>query len=110
MKKTNATAIADQIYGEAYSANRYGVTEWRKAAEMLAERGLDDAEISWVLCSKWTRWAADASNAVYGHATAAMLMVWIDDRRNRATLAKHRLFRTDGWYPADAEMAAKGGR
>jgi hypothetical protein len=88
--KTEAHAIADATFETAYSAGRYGVTEWRKAAAMLATRGFNAAEIEWVLRSKLTRWAADMGNSPHGHATAQMLRRFMGDARNHATLADVR--------------------
>jgi hypothetical protein len=53
----------------AYSFDRYGVTEWRRAIRMMDARGFTEMQITAVLYSKWMRWAADAANHERGRAT-----------------------------------------
>lgn len=55
---------------DAYSFDRYGIRNWRNAARMLLSHGVSERDAEIVLRSKWTRWAADASNADHGNATA----------------------------------------
>ncbi len=49
---------------------------------MLRERGYDDAQIVAIICSKWTRWAADASSTEYGKANESHLAAYLDQMGN----------------------------
>lgn len=60
----------------AYSADRYG--SWKACALMLLKRGYDEHETDAILRSKWTRWAADASNARYGKVPASAIATFLD--------------------------------
>jgi hypothetical protein len=76
ISKPKATAIANATT-DAYSFDRYGLTEWRKAARMMAARGFSERQIAVVLRSKWMRWAADAASKAK-NATAADLERYFD--------------------------------
>ena len=90
--------IADSTFEDAYSATRYGLTEWREASRLLKARGFKPDEIRWVLRSKWMRWAADAANASEGFARAEDLAAFLDNPRNKATQASVRR-EIDRWGP-----------
>lgn len=66
--RATANKIADRTYEGAFSAERYGRTEWRKAARLMADRGFAAEQIEAVLKSKWMRWAADAAGTSRGKA------------------------------------------
>lgn len=68
--KQRAEYLANKTYADgAYSAERYGPDEWRKAANFLAAHGFRAEEIVEILNSKWMRWAADSANATEGKAS-----------------------------------------
>jgi hypothetical protein len=61
---------------DAYSADRY--SNWAAVAEVLLQRGHSEAEVEEILRSKWTRWAADASNKPYGKASSKSMLSWLE--------------------------------
>lgn len=61
---------------DAYSVDRY--TSWAAVAQLLLDRGYDDKQVEAILRSKWTRWAADASDKPYGKATSTHVAAWLD--------------------------------
>jgi hypothetical protein len=79
---------------DAYSYDRYA--SWRACAAALLRKGFTPCQARAILLSKLTRWAADASNAPYGRATAVDLMRFIDHhpQDTRAILEEEGLFGT----------------
>lgn len=73
------TRLAEKT-ADAFSYDRYG--RWQAVVEMLLRRGLSVQQAEAVLRSKWTRWAADASDKPYGKATSHDLARFIDQQRN----------------------------
>lgn len=71
--RQQAEYIANGRFNDAFSAGRYGLTEWRKAALWMASHGFTGEEIETILHSKWMRWAADAS----GEATSGAVRKYI---------------------------------
>jgi len=59
-----------------YSEDRY--RSWPAVAQALLDRGYTAQEAEAIMRSKWTRWAADVSDAPYGQATADMLIRFIE--------------------------------
>jgi len=78
-----AKAIAT-LCADAYSADRYN--NWALVAQLLIGRGYNDYQVIGILRSKWTRWAADASDAKYGTTPARAILNYLDDPRNRVTV------------------------
>lgn len=72
---TNAKDIAERTQ-DAYSADRFA--SWSAVAQVLLDRGYNEAETIEIMRSKWTRWAADRSNASYGKATSTHMIAWLD--------------------------------
>lgn len=62
---------------DAYSFDRF--TSWTAVAEMLLRRGYDHKQAEAVMRSKWTRWAADASDKKFGKARAYDMKKWLDN-------------------------------
>ncbi len=78
--KTQATEIATKC-ADAYSSGTY--QNWTTVAQKLLGRGLDARQVEAIMRSKWTRWAADASNARHGHVPAKAILDFIDNPRNK---------------------------
>ena len=77
MRSSNPLAVALAAKtADAYSMPRYG--NWNAVCAMLLTRGYTSEGAEAILRSKWTRWAADESNAGYGHATSADLARFLD--------------------------------
>lgn len=70
-----ARIVADAS-ADAYSRDRYAT--WLGVARMLLARGYSNREAEAVMRSKWTRWAADASDKKYGRVAARDLATWLD--------------------------------
>ena len=68
--KLQAALLADRC-GDAYSADRYG--SWSAVAAVLLKQGLTERQAEVVMRSKWTRWAADQSDARYGKVPAKVI-------------------------------------
>lgn len=68
-------ALAERT-SDAYSHDRYA--SWKACAAALLRRGYTDQQAEEILRSKFTRWAADRSDAPYGHATASDLLRFMD--------------------------------
>ena len=81
--------LADQT-SNAYSYGRY--RSWRSVVQALVRRGYTDVEIEAIVRSKWTRWAADASDRRYGAATGSDLTRFMDKSADIA-YAVRRLLR-----------------
>lgn len=77
-----AEYIANKNYDDAYSSERYGPFNWRKAAAMLARKKFTADEIDAILRSKWMRWAADAAGRGNCQAKAEDLSAWLKGQRN----------------------------
>lgn len=69
---------------DAYSASRYA--SWEAVARALLGRGFTPLAVEAILRSKLTRWAADASSAAHGRATANDLLRFIDRQPDQVTL------------------------
>ena len=78
----DATRFAKELK-DAYSTSRYRCG-WRGCIVALRSREYDDRQIEAIIRSKWTRWAADDKGRP-GQATAADLLKWMDDTRNKVT-------------------------
>lgn len=83
--KPQAAAIALKCE-DAYSSYRYA--SWAGVAQKRLARGLDAKQVEAIMRSKWTRWAADASNARSGKVPAKAIIDFIDDSRNKINHAK----------------------
>jgi hypothetical protein len=68
---------------DAYSADRYA--SWKAVATALLRRGYTPVVAEAILRSKLTRWAADASDAPHGRATANDLLRFIDRQPDQVT-------------------------
>lgn len=68
----NTTQQAKQLVGtfNAYSQDRYSEAGWVQIARRLLTEGASEAEVRWIMESKYMRWAADAANRRHS-ATAA---------------------------------------
>ena len=85
-KVEKLNALAERT-ADAFSFDRY--RSWRGVCAMLLRRGFSEREAEAILRSKWTRWAADRSNAKsYGNASAADLASFIDFSYSLAQLKK----------------------
>lgn len=73
-----------QELSDAYSTNNYA-GGWSASIKMLRRRGYNDQQIEAIIRSKWTRWAGDVSNKMYGKVTSADLARFLDDPRNQIT-------------------------
>ncbi len=71
-----------QKTSDAYSSTRYN--SWESCVRQLQKLGLNDQEVEAVLRSKWTRWAADSSNAPYGKATSKDLLRYIEKNESKS--------------------------
>jgi len=49
-------------YEDAYSYDRYGATQWKRAIKALEKLGYSEAEVEVIMRSKYTRWAADQAD------------------------------------------------
>jgi hypothetical protein len=79
--KARAQQLSDATQ-EAYSFTRYGQHEWTRAISLLIERDLGDRQIIAIMCSKWTRWAADNAGRNEGCAKGQDVIDFIDDAKN----------------------------
>lgn len=68
-------ALADRT-ADAYSHDLYA--SWKACAAALLRRGYTDRQAEEILRSKFTRWAAEQSDAPHGSATAADLLRLMD--------------------------------
>lgn len=84
-----ATKLAAQT-SDAYSYDRYGVSEWQKCIWFLLEEGYTNEAIEQILRSKTMRWAADGSpkgyegtckifSRYYAEETASIIEMLVDD-------------------------------
>lgn len=64
-----------QKTSDAYSFGRYN--SWEACIKKLRKAGYDDMQVEAILRSKWTRWAADASDKPYGKASSVDLINYI---------------------------------
>lgn len=64
----------------AYSMDRYN--SWEQVAKTLLKHGLDERQTEAVMCSKWTRWAADASGQRYGSVSAKVVLDFVKKQGN----------------------------
>lgn len=69
----NASRIAFRT-STAYSADRY--TNWQAVAQALLDAGYTDRKAEAIMCSKWARWAADASGQEYGKVQPSVLVAY----------------------------------
>ncbi len=72
----DTTALLERLV-HAYSTPNYR-NGWAGCVRMLRERGFDDRQVEAIIRSKWTRWAADASNKPYGQNTSSDLARFLD--------------------------------
>jgi hypothetical protein len=89
--KQQADYLANKTAAEgAYSADRYGADEWRKAAGFLAAHGFTAEEIETILKSKWMRWAADnlGNDGKASHIRAYIKAMHGDEFREAAKMIK----------------------
>ncbi len=70
-----AAPLAEKTAG-AYSADRYA--DWSGLIRALLKRGYTEPQVEAIVASKWTRWAADASEAKYGKVPARALLEWME--------------------------------
>ncbi len=73
------TTIAKQVAertSDAYSFDRYA--SWAAVAQLLLDRGYNEAEAEEIMRSKWTRWAADTANTRYGRTAAKEVIAWME--------------------------------
>ena len=70
-----AKALAERC-SDAYSADRYN--SWPAVAAVLLKSGLSERQAEAVMRSKWTRWAADGTDARYGRVPARAIIAYID--------------------------------
>lgn len=81
MSLTKAQALRAQAVGlarrtkDAYSVSRYA--SWTAITKALLHHGYTPLAAEAILRSKITRWAADASSADHGRATARDLMIYL---------------------------------
>lgn len=71
---------------DAYSVGRYN--SWEACIKALKKINLDEKEIEAVLRSKWTRWAADSSNAPYGKASSNDLIRYIEKNETKESIKR----------------------
>lgn len=81
-KTTSSAAALAERTSDCFSFDRYA--NWAAVAKMLLAKGYTDQQAEAILRSKWTRWAADASNKRYGQATGADLERFMAQQRNLA--------------------------
>lgn len=77
-----------ELAADAYSRPNYTEAGWRACAKMLIKRGCSVQEAAAVLMSKWTRWAADHSDAPYGRHTAKDLERLLDSSPKHYSMAE----------------------
>lgn len=76
-KRADAQRLAEKT-ADAYSCDRYA--SWTAVCGGLLAAGYTEQQAEAILRSKWTRWAADASQDSgkrYGRATAMDLLSWM---------------------------------
>ena len=71
---TTAKKIAERSM-DAYSADRY--SSWSAVAQVLLNRGYNEAETEEIMRSKWTRWAADKAGKSERCSSTAII-TWLD--------------------------------
>lgn len=71
---------------DAYSYDRYN--SWEACIKKLRSLGCNDYEVEAILRSKWTRWAADASNKPYGKASSNDLVNYINKHETKESITK----------------------
>src|SRR6266404_2780101 len=74
----SVSQFAEEL-SDAYSTSNYR-NGWGACIKLLRRRYLDDRQIEAIIRSKWTRWAADASNKRYGSVSAVDLINWMNDK------------------------------
>lgn len=76
---TATTDVARRVAersADSYSFDRY--MSWVGVARAVLMLGFTERETEAILRSKWTRWAADASEKSYGFATGPDLVRWMN--------------------------------
>ena len=96
--KLNVKEFNDKLQN-AYSTSNYN-GNWSPCIKMLRKRGYDDRQVEAIICSKWTRWAADGSGKSYGHANSVDLARFIDLQKN---LEKEVAELVAGTFPSEVE-------
>jgi hypothetical protein len=77
----NVKEFSKELSG-AYSTNRYN-NSWVACIRMLRKRQYNDEQIEAIICSKWTRWAADCfESKQYTKTPAKALANYLDGIRN----------------------------
>lgn len=72
----NITEKAKNIAARGgYSQDRY--SSWEDVAQTLLNLSFSDKEAEAIMRSKFTRWAADASDEVYGEVSSADLVAYL---------------------------------
>ena len=71
MKLMDKAVKLAALCSDAYSYDRYA--NWTAVAHLLLDLGLTENQAEAVMRSKWTRWAADQSDAAYGQVPAKAL-------------------------------------
>ncbi len=59
----------------AYSYDRY--RDWKSVCKAMLMAGYTEKQSEAILCSKWMRWAADASGQDYGRVTAKAAIQYV---------------------------------
>ena len=73
-----------ELTEDAYSKGRYA--SWSSVAKMLL-KSYSPQEAAAIMLSKWTRWAADASDRPHGKVPAKALRDFMSDPRNQCDRA-----------------------
>ena len=74
-----AQELAERTEG-AYSSGRY--RSWKAVARLLLKRGYTPEEAEAIMRSKWTRWAADYSDARDGCVPAKAVAEFLDSYKD----------------------------
>lgn len=83
-KKERQQERADRLVEatrDGYSFTRYGQAEWKKGILILIRLGMTDREITAIMLSKWTRWAADSAGR-NEDAKGVDIRAFIQDAKN----------------------------
>jgi hypothetical protein len=93
---------------DAYSQDRYTSAAWVQIAARLITEGFSDAEVRWVMESKYTRWAADAANKPR-EATAADFANYVTSPHLGSFEKLHRVTQREVIPPATQDGAELAG-
>ena len=92
---------------EAYSFDRYGEAEWTRAIAELLSRGYAAVEVTEIMKSIHTRWAADAANRRSSGAVAEDLIAHLFAEKTKFNLSA---LMTSAGYAVASVDALNGGR